>query len=141
MTWDGQDRRNGSHDAITDIREVVIELKGDFHNIAKAQMELNESVKQLVDIQTKQELLKQEVAYKHNTNVVAIESLKMSITETNNNCKSSKAEFEVYKSKLKPIEFLLDNPKLGFILILSIYLFAIDDIRVPILNAFGINAV
>ena len=140
MEWDGKDRRGNSHDAIADIKEVVIELRADFHNMAKAQMELNQSVKRLVDIQTEQELLKQEVTYKHNTNVIAIDALKESIEQTNTNCKESKKEFEVYKSKLKPIEFLLDNPKVGFFLILTIYLFAIDDIRTPILSAFGFNA-
>ena len=133
------DNINHSNDVIADIKEMVIELRADFHSIAKAQKELNESVKQLVDIQIKQELLKQEVTHNHSINVTSISRLAESVERTNSNCKESKEEFEVYKNKLKPIEFLLDNPKAGFFLITVFYLFAINDIRAPILKALGIG--
>lgn len=120
-----------------DLKEIVIELRADVHNMAKSQQQLADSVSKLVDMQTEQEILKRDVHYKHEINVNAISMLSEKVDKTIENCAESKKEFTSYKELMRPIEFLLKNPKVGLFFIVLIYLFAIQEVRTPILKALG----
>ena len=116
------------------IENIVTALEVDIKTMSKAVTELAGSVKQLVVLQTDQQLLKQEMEHRCEIVHSRLRSIEKDMQDFSQivNSKAGKAEEVIVEKQLKelePIIMLVRYPKVALIGILFFYLLAFQEVR------------
>jgi polyhydroxyalkanoate synthesis regulator protein len=116
------------------IENIVTVLEVDIKTMSKAVTELAGSVKQLVALQTDQQLLKQEMEHRCEIVHSRLRNIEKDMQDFSQivHTKASKEEEETLKKQLKEIEplvMLVRYPKAALIGILFFYLLAFQEVR------------
>jgi len=128
--WDGIERRQmHDTDRLNRIEHIVVELEADMKVTSNAVKDLAESVKQLVTVQTEQQLLKKEVEHKCAQVRTEFNRLDKELGETNAKCDESRGKFEEHQRLVEPVAFMLRYPKVALMMFVGMYLMSIKEIR------------